>query len=208
MLSRSSAARHVRAQGQRGVSLIIALLVLLAMTLAGLAVVRSTFTSTRVAGNLAFQQAATHSADAGVEEAVKWLLNSRGSGGLHQNLTRNDANAVKGYFAIVENPKANESWLAFWDRSLAASGMVNELAADSAGNTVRWVVHRLCNTVGSPTAVGNACQTPPSAENVQGGSKGSNVINVKAAVPVYYRITVRVDGPRNTTAFVQAVVSL
>lgn len=208
MLNRQFAPTTAQRRGQRGVSLIIALLVLLAMTLAGLAVVRSTFTSTRVSGNLAFQQAATHSSDAGVEDAVRWLLNNRASGGLHQSLVRNDANSVKGYFANVESPNAGESWLAFWDRSLAASGRVNELAADSAGNTVRWVVHRLCTTAGSPTAVGNACQTPPSAENVQTGSKGGGVISVKPAVPVFYRITVRVDGPRNTTAFVQAVVSL
>jgi Tfp pilus assembly protein PilX len=65
---------------QSGVVLIIALIVLVAMTLAALALVRSVDTNNLIAGNMAFQQAAKHSADAGVEAAATWLkANSTGS---------------------------------------------------------------------------------------------------------------------------------
>ena len=47
---------------QRGIVMIVALVVLVAMTLAAIALTRTVYTSNIVAGNLAFQQAATHSA--------------------------------------------------------------------------------------------------------------------------------------------------
>jgi len=58
---------------QRGVVLIIALIVLVAMTLAGIALVRSVDTSNIIAGNMAFQQSATHLGDVGAETAIAWL---------------------------------------------------------------------------------------------------------------------------------------
>ena len=58
---------------QRGVVLIIALIALVIMTLAALAMIRSVDTSNLIAGNMAFQQAATHSGDSGIEAAITWL---------------------------------------------------------------------------------------------------------------------------------------
>ncbi len=59
-----------RLRSQRGVILIITLIVLVAMTLASIAMVRSVDTSTVIAGNLAFKQSATASGDAGLEAAI------------------------------------------------------------------------------------------------------------------------------------------
>ena len=58
----------------RGAGLIIALVVLTAMSLAALALVRTVGTGLLVAGNLAFRQAAVLAADAGGEAAIAWLL--------------------------------------------------------------------------------------------------------------------------------------
>ena len=55
---------------QRGLVLFFALIALVAMSLAALALVRSVDTSTLISGNLAFRQAATTSADGGVENSV------------------------------------------------------------------------------------------------------------------------------------------
>ena len=54
---------------QLGVVIVIALIVLGAMALAGVALVRSMDTSTMVAGNFAFRQSAIQATDAGVEGA-------------------------------------------------------------------------------------------------------------------------------------------
>ena len=58
---------------QRGVVVLVAIIVLVVMLLAGIALVRSIDTTNVIAGNLAFQQSATHSADTGVEAAIAWL---------------------------------------------------------------------------------------------------------------------------------------
>jgi len=58
---------------QRGVTLFIALIVLVAMTMAAVAMMRSVDTSTVVAGNIGFRQSAVNAADQGVQTAFAWL---------------------------------------------------------------------------------------------------------------------------------------
>ena len=85
MANRST--RYVRTRGrtaaprrQSGVVLIIALIVLVAMSLAGIALFRQVGTGLTIAGNLAFKQAATAAADFGVEDARKWLTGAATAG--------------------------------------------------------------------------------------------------------------------------------
>ena len=54
---------------QRGVVLVISLIVLVALTLAGIALVRSTDTANVIAGNMAFRMGALQAVDTGVETA-------------------------------------------------------------------------------------------------------------------------------------------
>src|SRR3989304_2733091 len=61
------------AGSQKGMVLFIALIVLVAMTLAGLALVRSVDTANVIAGNLAFQPSTLQAGDRGVEAAVPAL---------------------------------------------------------------------------------------------------------------------------------------
>ena len=69
-----SAPREIAApRRERGLVLFIALIVLVAMSLAGVALMRSVDTGTVVAGNMAFKQAAIMVADRGTQEAAKWL---------------------------------------------------------------------------------------------------------------------------------------
>src|SRR5205085_9046646 len=65
----------VRAR-QSGVVLLIALIVLVAMTLAGIGMLRSIDTGTLVAGNIGFRQATVATGDSGIELARTWLLNN------------------------------------------------------------------------------------------------------------------------------------
>ena len=207
MLSKSLHRRPARAAARaRGIALITALIVLLAMTLAGLGIVRSTFTSTRIAGNLAFQQAATQSADVGIEAAIAWLENNRAGTRLHNHIDIG-AGELVGYFARREDPPAGQSWQTYWDTVIATTARVNALPADGAGNQVSWVVHRLCNAVGDPMS-GVGCEATPELTGSESGSRGSGVIWLMTPSQRYYRITARVDGPRNTVSFVQVVVAM
>jgi Tfp pilus assembly protein PilX len=181
----------------------IALIVLVAMTLAGLALIRSMDTTNLIAGNMAFQQAATHSGDGGIETAIAWLEANNSGTTLHQPIT------AQGYNAARQDPAANQSWDTFWTILLAASpSPVVTLAADASGNTVSYTIHRLCNSAGDPVAVGVDCAVPQSSGTTAGSSKGSGVVALQYNAQVYYRITARVAGPRNTVSFIQAVVAL
>lgn len=185
---------------QQGVALIIALIVLLGMTLAAIGLIRSVDTANMVVGNLAFQQSATHSADVGVETAISWL--QANTGALNSDDTSN------GYFATASNQNPNvaigQSWDAFWKSNLAQYAKV--LNRDQAGNVVHYVIHRQCSFALSPTQ-GGGCASSPEASVATGNAEEAGEVQLTANASVYYRITVRVTGPRNTVSYVQVVVS-
>lgn len=187
---------------QSGVVLVIALIILVAMTLAGIALVRSVDTANIIAGNLAFQQSATHSAEAGIETAIGQIETTTA------NALQFDVPAGDGYFAAtppgVGNPDlaTNESWDAFWIRILDTEAI--DLAADGNGNSVSYVIQRLCNATGAPADPATGCAT------VKVDSKGNSLNNPIPLIKIsqyYYRITARVAGPRNTVNYIQAIVA-
>ncbi len=189
---------------QGGVVLFIALIVLVMMTLAGISLMRSTYTGNLIAGNLAFQQSAVGSADRGVETAIAWLQ-------AQTPTTLYTTRTVTGsaYSAVRGDPAATQSWEDYWTTVLAAGAtpLVNTLAADGAGNTVSYVIHRLCNAQGDPSS-GVGCDVSPLVAGSSTSSKGSGVVSLLQTSQVYYRITVRTVGPRNTVSFVQAVIAM
>jgi Tfp pilus assembly protein PilX len=191
---------------QAGVVLIITLIVLVAMTLAALSMMRSVDTNNLIAGNLAFQSAATHSGDTGVETAIAWLqANNTG-------VTLDSDDPTNGYSAsgskLVQSPAAGQTWDDFWMQSLAVRAYkLNGGAADSAGNLVSYVIDRLCNNAGGKTS-GASCVASPVVQVATGNAEEAGEIQLNAASVVYYRITVRIAGPKNTVSYVQTVVSM
>jgi type IV pilus assembly protein PilX len=189
---------RIRAR-EHGVILVITLIVLVVLTLAALAFTRSVDTANLVAGNLAFEQAATQSADAAVEAAVLYIQN---------NPTLLNADDItNGYLASSnnQNPAAGQSWDVFWNATLAQSART--LTPDASGNTVSYVIHRQCAYALPPSQGGN-CSTSPLVLSVTGNSEEAGEIQLSGTSSVYYRVTVRVAGPRNTVSYVQAVVAL
>lgn len=221
MLNRN---RHHRPPRRRqgGVVLILALIALVALTLAAVALTRSVATSNTIAGNLAFQQSATHAADQGIEAAVAWLESNVGvtdaakcAGGTL--LTCNVA--ADGYLASRVDPTSTQNWDDFWKLTLNASRktLPADAVSASTGNTIAYVIQRMCTTTGDPNTDLNPCATSPQAAGgscpggttcTGGGGRGGTGSNVNSAKQTYYRITVRVSGPRNTQSLVQAMVAL
>jgi type IV pilus assembly protein PilX len=191
---------HAAARRQRGVVLMIAMIMLVAMSLAGIALVRSVYTTNIIAGNLAFQQAATHAADTGIETAIAWLAARSRGAELYQDVP------ASGYLSSRQDPNRSggQTWSDYWE-VLKTAGAVRTLTQGGSGNTVSFVIHRLCNAPGDPfTGVG--CVSAPPTPQATSGSKGAGVIDIQVSNAVYYRITARVAGPRSTASFVQAVV--
>ncbi|QMV75476.1 hypothetical protein HS961_23060 [Comamonas piscis] len=210
MLNRSHPiARHQ----ERGVVMIIALIVLVALILGSLALTKSVFTSNLIAGNLSFQKAATNSADLGVENAIAWLEQQNGKAGTCDPGTKVLAcdHKANGYLAVMQNPVAGQSWSDFWDKTLVATNAVKTLSADGADNTSAYVIQRMCSAAGDSGSTGVFCSTSPNSSGgtcASGSSCDTQGINLYSVSQVYYRVTVRVQGPNHTVSFVQAMVAM
>jgi Tfp pilus assembly protein PilX len=189
---------------QSGLVLVIALIVLVLLSLGALSLMRSVDTATLVAGNLAFQQSATRASDTGVEAAIAVLaLKAVNPSDL------NDNDPTNGYVATMrstDSPAAGQSWQSFWQSNLNDSSFT--MPVDQFGNTVQYVIHRLCaNTL--PPSSGGQCVSSPSTTVASGNSEEAGQIQLQGSSSrVYYRITVRVSGPRRTESYVQSHVSL
>ncbi len=213
MLNRTSS-MHASPRRDQGLVLILAAIVLVAMSLAGIALMRSVFTGNKVAGNLAFQQSAALSADVGTERAVAWLeQQARVWSALNVPANRLFNNIAAGgsepvaYRALRQDPAANQTWEAFWQNVAVPNSFVNTLPVDAAGNTVSYVIQRLCAATGDPIGTAN-CESPPvQSSSVETSSRGAG-LKIKLPGRVYYRVTVRVEGPRNAVAFHQSIVSM
>jgi type IV pilus assembly protein PilX len=207
----------VRTLKQRGVVLFFTLIALLAMSLAVVALIRSVDTSAMIAGNLAFRQAATTSGDAGVEAAMTWLTTtSVASNGI--NIMNNTPSIhpfnvdapLSGYYSSLNTNLSltdpSQPLHINWTNADSVP-----LTTDSSGNTVRYVIQRMCRDANQPTQstpclYGNALDNP-NPQNVlypQDMCVGPGCPTVGQAPML--RITSRTDGPRNSVSYVQAFV--
>ena len=195
MLSRP---RIPAARAQQGMVLIVALVVLVVMALSTAAMLYSTGAGTWLVGNLTFRQSAVASGDQGVEKAIAWLkaTSSSSPSTLYTDV------AASGYHATTTDMTGSQSPATLW--SAIAGGKVS-LDADAAGNRVAYAIERLCSSTGE-AATGSCAADPSTAECGQSHNVNSNTPGCTSQV--YYRITVRTEGPRNTVSYTQAMVAL
>jgi len=190
---------------QKGVTLMIALIVLVVMTLAGIALMRSVDSTNIIAGNLAFQQSATHSGDSAIEAAIGWLETSNAAAYLDSDhATLGDC---LGYSASRSDPPLGTTWDAWWNTLSTCQKIA--LPTDAASNTASYTIHRMCATAGPATAPGTDCSV--SSITVVSGTTSSQIagyVGLQYSGQIYYRITSRIDGPRGTKSYVQAIVSI
>jgi type IV pilus assembly protein PilX len=188
-----------RASTQQGMVLFVALIVLIVMTLAGLALLRQLGVGTSIAGNVAFKETATAVADRGVEVAMNWLPTT--------NLSV--SSPANGY---------DSTWGAGFDPSAFAWGpgvsttIVPPIAAaldfQQTGNQADMIIQRLCSTPNmssldstqrcSDTLVANPLRS-------RGGGGYGSILSPTTPAP-FYRVTTRVLGPRNTVSITQALI--
>lgn len=198
-LRRRREARPLRAQ--RGVTLIIALIVLVAMTLAGVAMMRSVDTGTIVVGNISFRQSTVHSADQGLQAGYTFI--TAGAGG---TVLYNDDNALgvgsRGYWSST--PVNEPDW---WDNNTWNNAAVlNAGTPDASGNVVYFIVHRLCKDP-NVSHGDTTCAATPDNTAISGEGVDASMPNYFTRPPAtHYRITARSVGPRNSVAIVQTLV--
>lgn len=183
--------------GQRGVVLFIALIALVAMTLAAIGLVRSHETGSMIAGNVAFKESTIQNADTAIEAAITAMV-----GFLP---TSQEQDIPNQYFATLQPSNAlgvptTINW-------------ANVPCRDASGATIsctnngiyrmQYVVDRLCQGALPITDQEASCVTDGATSP---GSRKPGAPSFSGKGYVYYRITTRTQGPRNTTSLVQAVV--
>lgn len=195
---------HSARAPQSGVTLIFVLILLVVLMLGGLALMRTVNTGTMVSGNLAFKRSATYSADFGIEQARNWLMSSTA-------LDNDDP--AHGYYAQRRDALTDFIAQVNWDGGADKPGQVSKAliaGQDAAGNTIAYVIHRLCKTEGTPNTVANPCETAAGGgggvSSKRGFGYGGGVFSGQSTL--LYRVTVRVTGPRNTSSYVQSVLLL
>lgn len=208
---------------QRGLSLIFALLALLALSLGAVALVRSVDSGTTVLGNLGFKQETVASTERATQAAVEWLAT---------NATTLDANNTgAGYYATAhDNLDATGQLSSLASRVLVdwnndtcsyASGTVSgactlaarTLVSSSATEpvTLRYAIFRLCSATGAPSGSGNSCAAPANSGAGVANDKGSLDYSKPApltgtAQGTYYRIVVQAVGARSTSSITETIV--
>ena len=199
-------------QSAQGVVLFIALVVLAMMALATAAMLRSAGTGALVGGNLAQQQAAVGSSDPALEQAITWLEANSGKSSSTSASTCASGTSVlacdqtsRGYLATRTDPSSSQSWADLWLSLISAGASPVSLSADVAGNTSAYLIQRMCSAVGD-AASGTCAVAPSSTECGQSHSVSNESRGCTSQV--YYRITVKTTGPRNTMSFTQTMVAL
>ena len=215
MLSRHSPSLSLPGR-QRGVVLMVSLIMLVALTLGGLALVRSVGTTNIIAGNMAFQQAATHASQAGIEDGITAFLDAT-------DLTVFQADSyTNGYSAsapAATDPTSAANWETYWRTTInpnpvsmpvAAKTCVDRactLPTDAAGNTVSYTIQRLCQASGDPLLIATGCASGAQKSTLVGASLAAGSVVLPMITQYYYRITTRTVGPRNTVSYVQIIVA-
>jgi type IV pilus assembly protein PilX len=187
---------------QRGVVLVFALIALVALMLAGVAIVRSVDTGNLISGNMAFRQAALQSSDIGVEAAFIALPTIVSSS--------KDANISNQYFALRQpTDSSGVPTSVNWANVSCRNNLNAVVTCSDQEYQVKYIIDRMCdqqtNNSTTVTDVQGYCFADISSG--KGGSKGVLSEVFSSADAIYYRATVQVTGPRNTVAYVQVLIS-
>lgn len=194
----SSASPRLSSSRQRGVVLVIALITLVVLLVGAVALVRSFGTSLTISGQTAFKRDLMNQGEVGIAAAKTALTN----GAANSDILRENNQLAANYFATL---RANNDTADGIPRDLINDDNFTGTAADVQGNgvTIRYVIERQCANAGPFDA--STCSVFPKPAASSGGERRELVGAEYAPI---YRITVRVQGPRNTTAFLQSLITI
>ncbi len=200
-------ARSARKSGrarQHGVTLIIALIALVVLTVGAVAMTRSSDVSLRMAGNLAFKRDLVNQG----ERAIATALTELNTGGLAAEATRNANRVASNYSSTLLGSSAQGiPNVLLSEAAFTAAGFTRADIADaSTGVTVRYVIDRQCSGTGAYDIA--ACQAV-TAKPPPKSCDGVNCdVTTGAVTRPVYRISVRITGPRGNQTYTQTTVAL
>ncbi len=203
--------------GLRGSGLITAFAFLSLISLALLGLIRTVETNMLIIGNHIYKRSTLYGTEKGIQAAIAWLTPRVQSNEL--NSDRED----DGYYAsygsdVVFNNRRQDGGAIFidWDDNfceesdaifcLKPKKIIN---VGSETNDIQYVIHRLCKTKGSPDDARNNCKR--NVKNLNNSSQRGQIsygqsIRYSKSEYLYYVITTRVKGAKNSIAIVQTIV--
>ncbi len=186
---------------QQGMVLEIVLVVLVALLLASVSLFRSVDTSSTVSGNIAFKSDANNRAQLAFDQVIAWTTNAKN---FDTYITNGVDLPSRNYSARMLEVDAQgipvvlrnlDTFDASYTHAPPATALMN-----AEGMRVRYLAERMCTTNGALNK--NHCTYAYEADEVENGP----IKIVKEPDKPALRVTVRVDGPRNTVSFIQATV--
>lgn len=173
-------------RAQRGVTMLVVLVLLSVMLLGGLALARLSEVGTLASGNTTYHEGALQASEVGLNTAFMAV----------RNLTAEDA-AVGNWYQPTPVSK-DSNGLPAVDWSAAPSITVGQM-------NVSYVVERACS-VATLTDELRECLVKQQP-NKEGVSRSAGAEKIPPPMARQFRVTVRVTGPKGTQTFVQSLVT-
>jgi type IV pilus assembly protein PilX len=181
----------------RGMVVIVVLVVLAITFLAGMSIMRAADTGNVIAGNFSFQQAASQASDRALTDALTVVAN-RVAGGMGNTTVANQYLAVKDTTVDALGVPASVNWATV--PCVDEKGVLVANCEAEAGNyRVQFVIERMCSsnpTFTDITDIRAKCEYEASATALSASSIG-----------LRYRVLIRVRGPRGTERWFESVIS-
>jgi type IV pilus assembly protein PilX len=201
---------------QKGIVLIVALLVLVALTIASLGLLRSVDTTTAATGNLGFKKDIYRQSNRGVQDALNKLLAVRTAQGelpYSDNISTNGPGYYATATALPVDPRGIPTILlnapipATPGTTTGTAGL-GEFAVpvgdpSGGGYLFRYTAERLCPVAGAPDPAINSCRQAAGAGALALYTRSSTF---SLSGTIYVRLTLRVDGPKNSVSYFQTMV--
>jgi len=196
-------ARYSSIDRQRGVVMFIAIVALVILMLAAVALVRSVNTSTIIAGNLAMKQSATTSGDRGLTDAAVELsdiynANLALDASLDSAHPYNVLDVANGYYPTVGTINLTDStpW-----------GLITApVVVDASGNSIQYIVERLCRPGAGVVLQTTAnCLFDIAEAVIPEIPPEPNIGLLLSGSRPMFRITSRITGAKSTLSYVQSI---
>lgn len=208
---------------QSGVSLVFALLALVAMTLGAVALIRSVDTGILALGNLSFKQSGVTAGARAADQALAFLEANILTGVLDKDM------ANKGYYATSRDTldatgrsvgtatvlaqvdwDANGCKVNGQDSGTGSCSQASDVI-DIGGDKARYIITRLCSQELNFMDKANTCSSPMVSGSTKANARGGLDYNDpdpigSSTYSPYFRIITRTVGPKGTVSFTETLV--
>jgi type IV pilus assembly protein PilX len=214
--------RLIAARRDRGFVLFMTLVMLVILTISGLAMMQVMGSGVTAAGNIAFRQASVRYADLALEDARTWMI-AQPAVYLHDDHPSDHGYISWGQMSSPAQPTDFDPKTHDWTNPnvayLYSANPDPNLDGDGdpttfSGYRIYYVIHRLAVLPGqSCSEPATGCMFPVTA-NAGVVAPGTTTSAGTGYTPpilgtvgnVYYRITAKVVGPRHNSSYVQAIM--